>query len=457
MPTILIADDDTALREALTEAVRDLGYGALEASTGEIALSVVEQQTINAVILDLRMPGIDGLEVLRQLRTRAEPLPVAVLTAYANANNTIEAMRLGAFDHLTKPIGRADLERVLNGMLATNIAQPKSLDSPIQETLVGSSETMRQVQKTIGMLADNNATVLITGETGTGKELVARAIHDHGCRNGKKFVAVNCAAIPSELLESELFGHVRGAFTGAVGERLGAFRQADSGSLFLDEIGDMNLSMQAKILRALQERLIIPVGGNPVPVDVRVIAATHRDIPELVHRGLFREDLFYRLHVVPIHIPPLRDRIADIIPLAEYFLARADGGRKRLTSETAARLIKHNWPGNARELKNAMERVAVLVYGDWVKIDDIHFLDTMQPALGQALDWPDEDLPAAVARLEKLLIQRALQKANENRAEAARILNIHRQLLYSKMQRYGIEVSENKTDGVTRADTKPIK
>ena len=288
------------------------------------------------------------------------------------------------------------------------------LDSPIQETLVGSSEAIRQVQKTIGMLADNNASVLITGETGTGKELVARAIHDHGCRNGKKFVAVNCAAIPSELLESELFGHVRGAFTGAVAERLGAFRQADSGSLFLDEIGDMDLTMQAKILRALQERLIIPVGGNPVPVDVRVIAATHRDIRDQVHRGLFREDLFYRLHVVPIHIPPLRERIADIIPLAEHFLARAGDGGKRLTSEAAARLVKHDWPGNVRELKNAMERVAVLVYGDWVKIEDIHFLDTMQPASGQALDWPDEELPAAVARLEKLLIQRALQKAVGN-------------------------------------------
>lgn len=457
MPTVLIIDDDIAMREALSEAARDLGHDVLEAATGEIALSIVGQQTVNAVILDLRMPGIDGLEVLRQLRTRAEPLPVAVLTAYANANNTIEAMRLGAFDHLTKPIGRADLERVLNGMLATNISQAKPLDSPIQETLVGSSETIRQVQKTIGMLADNNATVLITGETGTGKELVARAIHDHGCRNGKKFVAVNCAAIPSELLESELFGHVRGAFTGAVGERLGAFRQADSGSLFLDEIGDMDLSMQAKILRALQEQLIIPVGGNPVPVDVRVIAATHRDLRELVHRGLFRDDLFYRLYVVPIHIPPLRERIADIIPLAEHFLARADGGRKRLTSETAARLVKHHWPGNVRELKNAMERVAVLVYGDLVKIDDIHFLDTLQPASGQALDWPDEELPAAVARLEQLLIQRALQKANGNRAEAARVLNIHRQLLYSKIQRYGIEVSENKTDGVTRPDTKLIK
>jgi DNA-binding NtrC family response regulator len=450
MPAVLIVDDDAALREALSETARDLGYDAYMAASGAAALTLIDTAAIDAVLLDLRMSGMDGLEVLRRIRSRPRPPPVTILTAHATAANTIEAMRLGAFDHLTKPIGRAELAHVLTGMLAA-VAAPRSSRSAAEEDgLFGSSEAMRRVHKTIGMLADSNATVLITGETGTGKELAARAIHDHGHRVGKPFVAVNCAAIPTELMESELFGHVRGAFTGAVGDRKGAFREAAGGTLFLDEIGDMDLAMQAKILRVLQERVVTPVGGRPVPVDVRVIAATHRDLKERIRQGSFREDLFYRLHVVPIALPALRERIADIVPLAEHFLARAGGG-KRLAPDAAARLIRHTWPGNVRELKNAMERAAVLVRGEVVGAADLDFIG-QAPAAAAAGAWPDEDLPSAIARLEEMLIRRALARSAGNRAEAARRLGIHRQLLYTKMKRYGLDPSEDRTDGVAEAD-----
>jgi DNA-binding NtrC family response regulator len=449
MAAVLIVDDDAAMREALVEAARDLGHYPRAASSGEAALAVLGDETVDAVLLDLRMPGMDGLEVLRRIRAHPRPPPVTVLTAHATSSNTIEAMRLGAFDHLTKPIGREDLARVLIRMVGSTSEQPTSRSAATQDGLIGSSEGMRTVQKIVGMLADSEATVLITGETGTGKELVARAIHEHGHRSGKPFVAVNCAAIPSELMETELFGHVRGAFTGALGDRTGAFCQAERGTLFLDEIGDMDFAMQAKILRALQERVVIPVGGKPVPVDVRVIAATHRDLPQRVRDGTFREDLFYRLHVVPIHLPALRERIADILPLAEYFLGRA-GGDKRLSAGAAARLIRHAWPGNVRELKNAMERAAVLARGEVINAADLGLIEGT-PA-GDVVDWPDEDLPTAVARLEELLIRRALERSVGNRAEAARMLNIHRQLLYAKMKRYGLDVSEDRTEGVGEAD-----
>ncbi len=450
MGAILIVDDDAAMRDALSEAVCDLGHDARVASSGEMALAMLGDDASDAVLLDLRMPGMDGLEILRRIRARPNPPPVTVLTAHATAANTIEAMRLGAFDHLTKPIGREDLARVLNGMLAVT-AEPRIARSvPEQEGLIGSSEAMRMVQKTIGMLADSTATVLITGETGTGKELVARAIHDHGHRSGKPFIAVNCAAIPAELMESELFGHVRGAFTGAVSDRTGAFREATQGTLFLDEIGDMDMAMQAKILRALQERIVMPVGGKPIPVDVRVIAATHHDLKQRIKEGTFREDLFYRLHVIPIHLPALRDRIADIVPLAEYFLSQVSG--KRLGPEAAARLIRHSWPGNVRELKNAMERAAVLVRGDIIGAADLDFIEEARETVEEINHWPDEDLPSATARLEKMLIRRALARSAGNRAEAARMLGIHRQLLYAKMKRYGFDVSGGRTRDVGEAD-----
>jgi DNA-binding NtrC family response regulator len=361
-------------------------------------------------------------------------------------------MRLGAFDHLTKPIGRTDLARVLSHMIASRTEQRPQPGVAAQDELIGSSEAIRSVQKQIGMLADSDASVLITCETGTGKELVARAIHNHGYRECHPFIAVNCAAIPAELLESELFGHARGAFTGALADQVGAFRQAESGTLFLDEIGDMSSAMQAKILRALQERVVTPVGGKPVRADVRVIAATHSDLRERVRNGTFREDLFYRLNVVPIHMPPLRERIADILPMAEYFLAKG-GGKKQLAPAAGAELIRYGWPGNVRELKNAMERVLILVRGEMIAAEDLGFLEDPQ-ARPETASWPDEDLPTALARLEEMLIRRALQRTAGNRAEAARMLNIHRQLLYTKMRRYGLDVSEDRTSGVGTPDAK---
>jgi DNA-binding NtrC family response regulator len=435
MSSVLIVDDDPVVREALAEAVRDLGHIVHLAPSGEAALALLEGELVNAVFLDLRMPGIDGLEVLRRVCTRDNAPAVAVLTAHASASNTIEAIRLGAFDHLTKPIGRKDIARVLEQMLTKGVPSSLATSRSTQEMLVGSSEAIRSVQKTIGLLADSEATVLITGETGTGKELVARAIHDFGHRKAGPFIAINCASIPSELIESELFGHVRGAFTGAVTERTGAFRQADRGTLLLDEIGDMDLTVQAKILRVLQERIVTPVGGKPIPIDVRVITATHRDLMKRVHEGGFREDLFYRLHVVPIHLPPLRARMADIVPIAEHFL-NATGLGKGLSADAAARLIRYHWPGNVRELRNAIERGAVMARGSCVTSADLEFLDDVHQAA--PIDWPDEDLPSAVARLEELLIRRALVRSSGNRTETARILNITRQLLYAKLKRYEI-------------------
>jgi DNA-binding NtrC family response regulator len=458
MATILIVDDDAALREGLAEALADMGHRAIEAPDGDAALAIAAREHLDAVLLDLRIPKMNGLEILQKLRSRPDPAPpVAILTAYASAANTIEAMRLGAFDHLTKPIGRDDLRSLISSMLRSRTDAPPPAAGEGDDELVGPSDAMREVQKMIGLVTDSDATVLITGETGTGKELVARAIHRHGRRGSGPFVAVNCAAIPAELLESELFGHVRGAFTGAVGERNGAFRDAARGTLFLDEVGDMDFAMQAKILRALQERTVTPVGGRPVRVDVRVLAATHRDLEAAARDGAFREDLFYRLNVVSIHLAPLRERPADIIPLAEHFLFRATEPAKQLAADAAARLMAHSWPGNIRELRNAMERVAILCRGNAIIASDLAFLSTTASARDRQSqpDWTAGDLPGAVARLEMHMIKRALQEAGGNRTEAAKRLGIHRQLLYAKAEKYGIdagEVSADQTGAVMKTD-----
>ena len=451
MPSILIVDDDAALREGMAETLADFGHVALQAGDGAAALAVLAAAPVDAVLLDLRMPGMDGLEVLARIRAAADAPPVAVLTAVATAANTIEAMRLGAADHLSKPVGRAALAALLDRLLpAAQPAMPAAAPT-VREELVGASAAMREVQKTIGLLTDSDATVLIAGETGTGKEVVARALHRHGKRRAKPFVAVNCAAIPTELLESQLFGHMRGAFTGAVADRIGSFREAAGGTLFLDEIGDMDMAMQAKLLRVLQERVVTPVGGKPVAVDVRIVAASHRDLPAEVRQGRFREDLFYRLGVVPLTLPPLRDRLADIVPLAEHFLALAASSAppKRLAAAAAAALLAHPWPGNVRELQNAMQRVTALARRLMVDAADLAFLSAAPPDAA-ATDWLAGDLETAVARLEAEMIRRALAAAGGNRSEAARRLGIHRQLLHTKLQRHGL--SANRTAGVLEPD-----
>lgn len=452
MATVLIVDDDAALREGLAEALADLGHTPRLAASGREGLAALDDD-IDAVLLDLRMPGgMDGIEVLRRIRTRADAPPVVVLTAFASAANTIEAMRLGAFDHLSKPIGRAELKDLLDRVPKRRPAA-SAIDAEADEGLIGSSAPMRSVQKTIGLAADSDAIVLILGETGTGKELVARALHAHGRRKAGPFVAVNCAAIPEDLLESELFGHVRGSFTGATADRTGAFRDAANGTLFLDEIGDMPLPMQAKILRALQEQLITPVGGKPLRSNARVVAATHRELARLVASGQFREDLYYRLDVVQIAIPPLRDRADDILPLARHFLALAaarNGRQKHLSDSAMGKLQRHAWPGNVRELRNVIERACILTRGDVIGPDDI---DTSAVSTAASPATRDADLPGAVAALEKQMIERALAACNGNRTEAARRLNINRQLLYAKMQRYGLaELSEKPTTGVGKDD-----
>jgi DNA-binding NtrC family response regulator len=452
MTVVLIVDDEKALRDALSEAIRDLGYQPVIASSGREALAAAAKAKPDAVLLDLRMPDMDGLQVLIRLRNDADgaKLPVAIITAYATAANTIEAMRLGAFDHLTKPVGREDLASLLERMVrsrATKASKPASpaADS-VPEDLIGSSSSMREVQKTIGLVADSDATVLITGETGTGKEVVARTIHRVGARSTGPFMALNCAAIPPDLLESELFGHVKGAFTGAVLERKGAFREAHGGTLFLDEIGDMDLAMQAKILRAIQERVVTPVGGRPQKIDVRIIAATHRDLEQWVKQGRFREDLFYRLNVVPIELQPLRKRATDIAPLAEHFLALASSPKKNLSIESVQRLSDHAWPGNVRELRNAMERVAVMCRSDIVTALDLGFLTAAPSQDTDVAEGDSGDLSSAVEHLERRMIAEALTESKGNRAEAARRLGIHRQLLHAKAEKYGLGKRKDAND-----------
>ncbi|MFG0611245.1 sigma-54-dependent transcriptional regulator [Delftia sp. WSY_14] len=443
MARILIVDDDTAFRESLAEMLGDLGHGVSQAPTVAAGLQILQAGSVDAAIVDLRMPGEDGLAFLRKARGLSRA-PCIMLTAYASGGNTIEAMRLGAFDHLTKPIARTALVEALDRALQGagpaqdsgdgQAGQPQMHDDG---ELVSGSEAMRQVFKRIGLAADSDATVLVLGETGTGKELVARALHRNSVRAERPFVAVNCAAIPADLMESELFGHVKGAFTGAASDRAGRFREAQGGTLFLDEVGDMPLPTQAKILRALQEREITPVGASrALPVNVRIIAATHRDLPDAVRQGRFREDLWYRLQVVPVHLPPLRERLGDVLLLAEHFLRQGGGASpKRLGADAARLLLAHDWPGNVRELRNAMERAALLCPGPVIGPEHIG----LQPAAanGPAIDW-NGPLAPAVAQLEREMVTRALAATMGNRAEAARRLGLSRQQLYRKLAEFGL-------------------
>ena len=443
MAHILIVDDDAAFRESLGETLHDLGHTVLQAGTTSAGLHRLRTEPVEVAIVDLRMPGEDGLVFLRKAAD-ISPVPCIMLTAYASGGNTIEAMKLGAFDHLTKPVARAALVQALERALqSARAAEPaETADGMVMDAddfeLVSSSEAMREVFKRIGMAAGSDATVRVLGETGTGKELVARALHRASARAARPFVAVNCAAIPAELMESELFGHVKGAFTGATADRLGRFREADGGTLFLDEIGDMPLATQAKILRVLQEREITPVGGTRVlPVDVRVVAATHRDLPAAVAEGRFREDLWYRLQVVPLVLPPLRERLGDVLLLAEHFLRRIGGAvPKRLSAAAARRLIGHRWPGNVRELRNAMERAAIMAHGHFIEAEHID-LQPVAASAGVDIAW-DGTLADAVAQVEREMVRRALAETGGNRAEAARRLGLSRQQLYRKLAEHGL-------------------
>ncbi|MET0935332.1 MAG: sigma-54 dependent transcriptional regulator [Luteibacter sp.] len=441
MAQVLIIDDDNDFRATLAATLVSLGHGVSVARSAEEGLALLAVGGVDMAFVDYRMPGMDGLGLLRarQEERRAAQVPIIMLTAFASPQNTIEAMRLGALDHLVKPIGRQDLADAVTRALSAGPDSPLVDASTLDEgAMLGNSQAMRQVHKRIGLAAASDVPVLITGETGTGKEMVARTLHRAGSRAAAPFVAVNCAAIPPDLLESELFGHRKGAFSGATSDRKGYFREAEGGTLLLDEIGDMPLAMQAKLLRVLQEGEVTPLGSSqPVPIDVRVLAATHRHIEERVAAGQFRMDLYYRLNVLPIELMPLRERVEDIAVLARYFLEAGQSRPKRLSGEAVSRLEQHGWPGNVRELRNVMERCRVLVPGSVVDGSDLDGMlsDAARPSAAQE----GESLPEALARLERSMIVQALAAAQGNRAEAARRLGIRRQLLYRKLVEHGIK------------------
>lgn len=446
MRRILVVDDDRGFRTSLVETLRSLGHIVAEADSAKSALAAVaSMEDLGAVILDYRLANESGLDVLRALRERygVRLPPVLMLTAYADAHGTIEAMRLGAFDHITKPIGRGQIEAFLAKALSTRSRAGLNVTEVVKQPLIGVSQAIREVQKAIGRAAASNANVLITGETGTGKEVAARVLHEFSSRSTGPFVAVNCAAIPADLLESELFGHAKGAFTGASVARPGCFEQAQGGTLMLDEIGDMPVAMQAKILRVLQERRVTRLGEtNERELDVRIVAASHRDLDHMVECGEFRRDLYFRLNVLPIHMPPLRERREDIVPLASFFLQRSEGRARSLSSSACAMLEALPWPGNVRELQNAMERACVMVPSDVIDANDLEFLiskdaSAAQPAGVSAA--PAGEMRNSLETLERELIESALAQSSGNRSDAARRLGISRAQLYRRLRALGIE------------------
>lgn len=449
---ILVVEDEPAQREMLAQFLRKQGHRVEEASDGEGALELLRSQTWDAVILDQKMPGLSGIEVLEEAKKIQPELDLLMVTAYGTIDSAVEAMKKGAFDYITKPI---DLEELLMALeriseRQTLIRENQILRERLKERgvdpgrLIYKSPKMAEVVNLAGRVAGSKAAVLLLGESGTGKELLARLIHSLSPRSHKPLVTVNCAALPESLLESELFGHERGAFTGAVQRRIGRFEQADSGTLFLDEIGDLSPSVQVKLLRFLQEGEFQRVGGTAtLHADVRLISATHKDLETAIKEGSFREDLFYRLNVVTLHVPPLRERREDIRPLVEHFLGRyATENGKRIegvSREAMDLLLKYDYPGNVRELENIMERAVVITRGSWIQTEDLPF----------GLRSPKEDhhepmqeaggLRMAVESLEKRLIERAMAEAQFNQSRAARLLGLSERMLRYKLKKYGLK------------------
>jgi two-component system NtrC family response regulator len=400
------------------------------------------------VITDLQMPGLSGLEVLEQVKAVQPETLVMVITAYGTIEQAVEAMKKGAHDFLTKPVSREALLLVVDkacrllGLQEENRRLREQLGHQVEFShLVGSSDAMRQVLEVVRRAAPSDATVLLTGESGTGKELIARAIHQASERGSAPFVAVNCAAIPAELLESEMFGHVRGAFTGAVVDRAGKFERADGGTLFLDEVGELPANLQPKLLRALQEHEIEPVGGRPKRTDVRVVAATNRDIEAALAAGLFREDLYYRLAVITVALPPLRARRDDIPLLTRHFLAKHGAAELTVSEAAMALLLRYDWPGNVRELENAIQRMIVLRRGDRLDIDDLPDKVRAQGAELTARPGGVVQLPAdgySLEALEAEAVLQALVRNHWNQSRAAAFLRIPRHVLLYRMEKYGI-------------------
>ena len=439
--TILIADDEAAIRDLLRDILEPEGATVKLARSGTEALKQLEADEPDLAILDVRMPAPDGLAVLQQLRTQGSDLPVLIITAQDSSTVTIEAMQRGAYDYIAKPfepdevllvVKRAIEHRRLTRRVHA-LEQQVGKDKDPRDIMIGRSAPMQQVYKMIGRVAGADTTVLITGESGTGKELVAQVLHRTGPRREGPFVAVNCAALPETLLESELFGHEKGAFTGALTQRKGRFEQANKGTLFLDEIGEISQNTQKKLLRVLQERTFERVGGNvPVKVDVRVITATNRDLLQEVHEGKFRDDLYYRLNVINIHMPPLRDRKDDIALLVNHFLTkrRVRGAEPRMTEAAMQELLDYDWPGNVRQLENTIERAVVLAQGGLISPE--HLLLTDPPpatdhALQQALDRllsHGGTLDSILGELRARLIAIALERHQGDRTATARALGV---------------------------------
>jgi len=458
-PRILLVDDEANIRKMVSALLQSEGFETVEAPNGQAALALVGDDPPDAVLLDLMMPpGPDGLATLEQLKKRAPEVPVVMMSGKANLTDAVRATKLGAFQFLEKPLTPEGVLVALRGALelGRTLAENRRLHEQLghADPLVGSSRAMEELRAMIARVAPTESRVLITGESGTGKELVASAIHRQSARAGKPFVTVNSAAIPRDLVESEMFGHERGAFTGATERRQGRFELADSGTLFLDEVGDLSAEAQAKLLRVLETGVVERLGGErPLTVNVRVLAATNKDLVHAVQHGQFREDLWFRLNVLPVAIPPLRERPEDVPPLVRHFAARCAarlGRPVRLDAGALQLLGAYRWPGNVRELANIVERLAILATGDTIVADDVTRVlpqDGGRPAAALTgsgeVEWQDTALANALDRHERELIARALSASRGNVAEAARRLSTDRANLYRRMRRLGIEPPRN--------------
>ena len=449
---ILIIEDDSSLRRVLEYNLQEAGYEVTAAATGEEGVRLFAELNPALVITDMKMPGMDGFQVLKTVKQSGADIPVIIITAFGTVDTAVEAMKAGAFDYITKPFNRDELKLTvakalrLSGLSAENRRLREELtDRADFRTIIGTSAEMERVFDVVRRVADTEATVLINGESGTGKELVARAIHSLSSRRERPFVAINCAAIPRELLESELFGHAKGSFTGAVKDKPGKFQLADGGTIFLDEVGDMPLDLQPKLLRALQERMVDPVGGvSPQKIDVRVIAATHTDLDAAILDGSFREDLYYRISVVPVLLPPLRQRTTDVPLLIRHFAARLGGDRVEFSREALDALTRYAWPGNVRELENTVERLLIMRRGDLITAADLPDKIRLNQARGrvQVINLPEDGYP--LEQLEREVVVEALQRNSWNQTSAARFLRIPRHTLLYRMEKYDITPPEKK-------------
>jgi len=451
MKTVLVIDDEKSVRDSLKMILEYEHYRVELAENGEQGIRTVKEMPIDVVLLDVKMAGMDGIETLTELKQIAPSLPVIMISGHGTIETAVEATKLGAFDFLPKPLDRAKvLITIRNAIDHAVLAQEnEQLRTRIEgnRQILGKSAAITSILDTINRIAPTDARVLITGENGTGKELVARAIHAASKRSSKSFVEVNCAAIPGELIESELFGHEKGAFTGATAQRIGKFEQADGGTLFLDEVGDMSLQAQAKVLRALEENTIERVGGTTlIPINVRVLAATNKNLEEEIRKGTFREDLYHRLNVIPIEVPPLRKRREDIPILAQAFLEdvcwRNGIAQKVISDEVMRALQERDWPGNVRELRNAIERLVILSPTTTITLDTLNSFGRVgmrqEPITSDASLDLTGTLQEFKDRAEALFIKHQLEQHNWNISKTAEALDIQRSHLYTKLKRYGL-------------------